>query len=104
MSFRPPKLGHYILMGKLAVPEPNWFKWAMWFGTSDRQIAFTVIGPIKISTIFMGVGNCMFETMIFRGGEGDEQYRYSSWEEAEAGHARAVAQVRAEIIEKVQEE
>jgi hypothetical protein len=28
----------------------------------------------------------LFETMVFRNGSGDEQERYSSWDDAEAGH------------------
>jgi hypothetical protein len=55
------------------------------------------------STVFIGLDHnwgegppLVFETMIF-GGEFDQyQYRYSTWAEAEAGHAVAVGMVEHE--------
>lgn len=52
---------------------------------------------VRVSTIFLGTNHAffggtpiLFETMIF-GGEHDEyQERYATWEEAEAGHQRAI--------------
>lgn len=94
----------YVLMGKLVVPEPDPFKWAIWFETAKRHVAHTKIGPIWISTVFLGLDHSfgrglpmVFETMIFRGGEASEQWRYESWDEAEEGHKRAVQLVRDEI-------
>ena len=101
-------LGHYVLMGKLAVPEPDLMKWAMWLETADRHVAKTQVGGIWVSTVFLGLDHSfgrglpiLFETMLFKGGDGDETWRCETWEQAEKQHADAVAQVRAEIKEKV---
>lgn len=93
----------YILDGKEVVPAPDFETWAMWFGTHDRQVALTDIGPISISTIFVGLERDIFETIIFRGGLPAEQSRYDTWEEAEAGHEAYVARVRAEIVASAKE-
>jgi hypothetical protein len=107
---RQPWIGTYKLVGKLAVPVEDSMEWARGFENSNRQVADTKIGGIRISTIFLGLDHnflggkpLLFETMIFRGGKGDDCFRCSSWEEAEKQHADAVALVRAEIKEKVNE-
>lgn len=109
--------GRYILMGKLAVPEPDLFKWARWFEQAYTDgsmiVRKTQVGGCWISTVFLGLDHSfnfkndpdilpvLFETMIFRGGKGDEQWRCETWEEAEAQHNEAVALVRNAIKEKV---
>jgi hypothetical protein len=105
--------GHFVLLGKLAVPEPDLMKWAHWFEYADRHVASTRIGPIWISTVFLGLDHSfnfendprilpvLFETMIFRGGSGDDSFRCGTWEEAEEQHREAVAMVRKEIKDKV---
>lgn len=69
--------------------------------TNDpRRVASTKIGDVHISTVLLGLDHSwgdgpplIFETMIF-GGEHDEyEERYATREQAEAGHARAVAMV-----------
>lgn len=70
-----------------------------WCRTTDTVvIAKTQVSEnVEISTVFLGVdysfgyGNpLVFETMIF-GGEHDTMgWRYSTWEEAEKGRARAL--------------
>ena len=106
-------VGHYVLIGKLAVPERDLMKWAAWFETADRRVFNTQIGGIWISTVFLALDHSfnfqndpeimpvLFETIIFRGGNADDRWRCSSWEEAEAQHKAAVEQVRREIKEKV---
>lgn len=88
----------YILNGKNPVPEPDLIKWATWFEAADRIVKKTQLpGNILVSTVFLGTNHAyfggepvLFETMIF-GGEHDEyQERYSTWEEAESGHKRAI--------------
>lgn len=98
--------GRYRLVGKLAVPEPNLREWSKVFG-ENRHVGDTKIGGVRISTVFLGLDHShghgpplLFETMVFRGGDGDETERYSSWAEAEAGHKRWVEKVRAEIRAK----
>jgi hypothetical protein len=68
---------------------------------SRRRVARTqVTDKVHVSTVFLGIdhrfiGNgppLLFETMIFGGPEeiDQAQWRYSSWDDAETGHAAAV--------------
>lgn len=51
---------------------------------------------MKVSTVFLGLDHNLygpphlFETMIFGGEHDGYQERYSTWAEAETGHARTV--------------
>lgn len=89
---------HYKLLGKIAVPCKGLMEWARWFETAERIVAKTEIGPMHVSTVFIGIDHnfghsgdpLLFETMIFDDHEDGYQERYSTWGEAEAGHARAV--------------
>ena len=69
--------------------------WAKWFETADTVIKQTKIGDVKVSTVFLGLDHnfgegepLIFETMIFGGEHDQEQDRYSTREEALAGHAK----------------
>ena len=98
----------YILKGREVVPEPDILAWARWFENGEnRRIANTEIGGITISTIFLsldiGVGTehpILFETMIFDQNFksiDNYQQRYSTYEQAEQGHKKAVEKVRARL-------
>lgn len=99
----------YILMGKLAVPCNDLLTWARWFETAEKHVAQTTVGPLRVSTVFLGIDHrfggadpMLFETMIFGGLEDSEwsggyQERYSSWVDAETGHAQAVALAEAQL-------
>ena len=96
---------HYVLDGKIARPAQSfeefndqlegWFKSE---GTGAWRVAETELpGGGRISTVFLGINHqgfdgppMIFETMAFLADEGQEQIRYSTWEEAEAGHKDAV--------------
>ena len=65
------------------------------------RVALTKIGAVDISTVFLGLDHSngegpplLFETMIFGGPLDEEQRRYTTWDEAEAGHAEMVERVR----------
>lgn len=83
------------------VPEPDLLKWAAWFEKADRHVAKDLLpGGERVSTVFIGMDHSfsrvpcppvLWETMIFGGAHDEYQERYSSREEALAGHARAVA-------------
>jgi len=67
-----------------------------------RRVGNTQIGVVSVSTVFLGVDHqfwggppLLFETMIFGGPQDEFCERYSTWDEAEAGHARIVAALRA---------
>ncbi len=82
------------------VPEPDVRKWATWFEKSKRRLALDLIGPFKVSTVFLGIDHnvdgsgppVLWETMIFaRGTELHEyQERYSTKADALVGHATAL--------------
>lgn len=91
--------GHYILDGH----EPkavDLMTWARWFETANRLVAKADLpGDVSVSTVFLGLNHnfspsgppLIFETMIF-GGEHDQYHeRYATWDDAVAGHERAVA-------------
>ena len=78
--------------------------WASWFETADRHVAReTVRGFYDVSTVFLGLDHqfgdgppILFETMVFGGDHeevGSYTQRYSTWDEAEAGHKRVVEQL-----------
>lgn len=96
----------YVLKDRDVVPVATLEEWAQRMAGVDRHIAVTEVTPgVIVSTIFLGVdhrhrilGNgspLLFETMVFNDyGDDGTQMRYSTWEEAEAGHARIVAEQR----------
>jgi transcriptional regulator with XRE-family HTH domain len=90
----------FLRVGHDAVAEPDLFKWAEWLETTDRHVRDSFQGDVRVSTVFLGLDHSfghgpplLFETMAFVGHEAAGQERYSTWEEAEAGHARWVAEV-----------
>lgn len=104
--------GKYILVDKVPVPEPNLIKWSQWLNepVKNRIIKQQLITVGKriwgVSTIFLAIDYSfsrdgdpiLFETMIFNHTKGkrrklrcDFQERYSTYEEAEKGHEKVVA-------------
>ena len=94
-----PKL--YILEGHDPVATDDAKEWATRYDISNRQVAEDTIGIVRISTVFLGLDvnhglggpPQLFETMIFGGAQDRYQQRCSTWEEAEAMHARLIALV-----------
>jgi hypothetical protein len=106
--------GHYILDAEHHAVEVSFIEWAMWFeDITNRLINYTQItSQIEVSTVFLGLDHrfhgqgppILFETMIFAAGLPDlDQYqcRYSSYDDAQAGHAAAVRMARAAIGQKI---
>lgn len=91
----------YILKDKTPVKCDNLIEWAVWYEKADKHVGKTDLpGGIQISTVFLGLDHAfcgkeplLFETMIFGGEHNEYQERYSTWEQAEAGHKRAVEMV-----------
>lgn len=93
--------GMYILNGKIPQAESDIMIWGKFMESGDRIVKQTELpNGVRVSTVFLGIDHShsyifggeplLFETMIF-GGEHDEYCeRYSTWEEAEAGHQRAI--------------
>jgi hypothetical protein len=89
--------GKYILEGHTPVAVDDVLTWARWYETAARHVATTNVGEVHVSTVFIGLDHAfqggppiLFETMIFGGKQDGYFARYSTWEEAEAGHASAV--------------
>ncbi len=93
--------GKYILNGHEAVLCTDLAEWGTWFETANRKVAETEIPDGRVvSTVFLGLDHnfgdgppILFETMVFPAdGSMLEEYceRYTTWEEAEAGHEAVV--------------
>ena len=90
---------YYMLDGQNPVECKDLLTWAKWFETASRRVAHDEQNGVRVSTVFLGLDHCfdgdgppvLFETMIFGGEHDQDQERYCTWEEAEAGHAKMCA-------------
>lgn len=78
-------------------------EWAEWFEKANRRVDRTEVAPgIAVSTVFLGLDHnfsdrgppVLFETMVFDDYGGNDTYRWHTWDEATAGHARIVEEIR----------
>lgn len=94
--------GLYTLIGTLPVPCSDMRAWGRWMAQSadrDRRVGRDMIGPMMVSTVFLGLDHShtdegppiLFETMVFGDGDDSYQTRCTTWDGAEAMHQRAVA-------------
>jgi hypothetical protein len=99
---------YYVLEGhetRQVDPET----WAVALSKTDRHVADEMVGDVRISTVFLGIDHnfgggipLLFETMVFGGELDQSQDRYSTWNEAEAGHKVWVDRVKqAELFSEV---
>ena len=93
--------GKYILEGHRPILCQSTYEWGRWYETANRSVARTKIGDSDVSTVFLGLDHAfgghvpiLFETMVFGGQLDQEQERYPTWDEAEAGHAAMVQRVK----------
>lgn len=96
----------YILEGRKVVPV-DLMTWANWYESTDRRVARTETGNGDVSTVFLGIDHqfgdgepLIFETLVFGGPLDQEMERYSTWEQAEAGHAAMIERVRNAVSEE----
>jgi hypothetical protein len=102
---------YYILDAEHHTIEVNFIEWVMWFDEiSNRLVDYTQItSEVSVSTVFLGLdhrfhGNgpaILFETLIFGGPLDQSMWRYSSYDDAQAGHVAAVRNARAAIGQKI---
>ena len=93
---------YYILDGKTPKPAADALEWARAFQSMNRRVAEDFVGDVHVSTVFLGIDHnwgqrnqpVLFETMVFGGKYDQEQERYCTWDEAEAGHQRWLAKVK----------
>ncbi len=90
----------YKLIGKLPVLCRDLQEWVQWAAHNHIvRVAETQVGPLWVSTVFLGIDHGMlegeepllFETMIFDDFHNDYQSRCSTWAQAEFMHKVAVA-------------
>ena len=93
---------HYIERDGKPVPC-GLMEWARWFENADRALGQTEVGGSQVSTVFMGLDHrfdpkgppLLYETLVFGGPLEDDMDRYSTREEALAGHKAMVARCHA---------
>lgn len=97
----PKQLYYAILEGDTVIPITDGDMWAEWFQGTNRRVAYTEDDDWEVITSFLGLNHqfgdgppLWFETMVFGGKLNEEQARYTTIEEARAGHERMVARVR----------
>jgi hypothetical protein len=95
---------YYILHGGEVVEEPDYTKWAKWHEDSYRQVCrvATTQGQYgTVSTVFLGINMTLskdqppllFETRVEGGWLDGQAERYSTLEQAKAGHQAWVTRV-----------
>lgn len=104
MINRKSVLRHYIMEKDGTIRPVSLLTWAKWFENVDnRRVAWEDIGDLHVSTVFLGLDHnwglkgdpILFETMIFdKGGESVFCARYSTREQAIAGHQKAVRRLK----------
>jgi len=103
----------FKLEGKVAIPVSS-DAYAQWI-TKDlahgsRTVRLDVLRSgdelVRVSTVFlMGINHCglkgsdplLFEIMVFGGIRDQDQWHYSTWEQAEAGHEEVLEQLLREM-------
>ena len=100
-------MGRYYMLGDSGVvEEPDHAKWAQWYETTYdkvRSVASTKVHNVTISTVFLAMNMTLaraeppllFETRVKGGWLNDQWERYSTLDQAKAGHEAWVARVRA---------
>lgn len=105
------RLRYYMLdADNQTVEVDDWMQWAEWFECGNRFVGYTEItSQINVSTVFLGLdhrftGNgppLLFESMVFGGPLDGTIMRYSSWDDAEAGHKGLVRKAREAVGQKM---
>lgn len=80
----------YILNEAFEVVPASMTAWRAFYSNPRRNIANTYIGDIRVSTVFIGLPNDIFETIIFFNDKDERQdeYRYDTYKEALEGHTQ----------------
>lgn len=95
----PPGSLFYVLDRTTPIPCEHGIA-AEWFMVADRRVAEDLLSTgERVSTVFLGrdyqwqlgLPSLLFETMIFGGKYDSAQWRYHTYDEAVAGHQRALA-------------
>lgn len=96
----------YLLDENKKLVPTDLMTWAREFADDNKRIVRSdVIAGCHVSTVFLGLDHgftnegvpIVFETMTFEGPIEQQQERYSTWDEAVAGHDAMCAKVRAAL-------
>lgn len=96
----------FLDTAKNVVPTEDLLEWAKFFDEPKHRIVKQTELESKncrVSTVFLGLNHqwnpnlppLWFETMIFGGPLSDNQFRCSTWAQAEAQHARVLEYAKA---------
>ena len=92
------RMMYATLVDKKVVPSETITTWG---SEADRRVGLNDIGEARVSTVFLGLNHNFgtradqwFETMVFGGQYDQEQERYETWDQAEAGHKKWCRTVR----------
>lgn len=93
---------YFKLEGKEPVQVTDCLEWARWFENFDgRVVARDDLHDAVVSTVFLGLNHqfgdgppLIFETLVFGGPIDGQMSRYSTWDEAAAGHIAMMGLVR----------
>lgn len=98
-------MGYHVLDADHVARPATFEEWAEFMARpfeTSRRVAKTVVGDAEVSTVFLAVDHAfwgstpvLFETMVFGGENDGDTWRYSTWDEAVAGHALAVSTITA---------
>lgn len=78
-------------------------RWGRFFeDTDNRRVGAEEVGDVRVSTVFLGLNHqyfdgeepLWFETMVFGGEHDQDMDRYTTWEQAEAGHKEVVRRLK----------
>jgi hypothetical protein len=92
----------WILDGKTPQETDDLLAWAKMLESPERIVKQTELpNGVTVSTVFLGLDHSfgsegppiIFETLVFGGPHNETMDRYSTWDEAEAGHNRMLEKV-----------
>jgi len=92
----------FILDSNFEVIPVGIRQWRTFFDSPMRRIGDTYINDIRISTIFIGLDNNIFETIVFYNdeeGTEDVETRYGTYIKALVGHNDICNSIRADVLE-----
>jgi hypothetical protein len=88
----------WIERGGVPVECADFQAWAEWMACEREHVGDTMVGPARVSTIFMGVGvhGWLYETALFGPGQvGGPVTRYRTRADALIGHGEHVERLKA---------
>jgi hypothetical protein len=92
---------YFVLKGKVLV-SVSIVEWAKWIDSKQNVICQTQVGALRVSTTCLGFNHggagvpLYYETMVFPTEAGERQWRYTTYDQALAGHMAIVYRLQQE--------